>query len=995
MCRFPVRPLKEVEEGVVLRIEEVMQDIKGIKKMTARAREGLATVNLEVEAGYDLNEVLNEVKGRVDTISTFPALTEKPTIEKLEFPRDVIWISVYGAVDARTRKTIASEIRDELLALKDISLVKILGDRNYEIAIEISEDTLRKYGLTLGEVAAAVRNSSLDLPGGAIKTDTGDILLRTKGQAYTGLEYGNITLRNNIDGSRLLLSDIASIKDDFVETEGFSRFNGQESLSIRVQSTGEQNVLKIEKAVEDYIADKKASMPDGVSIASWGSSAFYLKDRLSMMLSNMGEGAILVFLVLTLFLRLRVALWVMVGIPVSFLGALWLMPVTMFPVNINLLSLFAFILVLGIVVDDAIIIGESIYTDITNNGHSLDNVIRGARKVAMPATFGVLTTIAAFAPILLVGGQVGPFFETIAMVVILCLIFSLIESKLILPAHLARMKYIPDRERRPNVLTRFQTWIGQRLEYFIRQVYRPMLGRALRNRYTTMSLFLSALILIAGIVMGGLLKIEFFPNVPSDFIQANVTMNAGTSLQARTKVLAEMEEAIQAVERDYLQEHAEESPILKYVMVFTQGNLGGSVLIELTKAENRLLNAFEVEKRWRAKVGEIAGVEELRFFASTNAGGGAKINFQLSGSRREAMIAAAKELEASLSEYDGVFDIRNSYNRGSQEIQLKIKPEAELLGLHTLDLGRQVLQAFYGEEAQRIQRGRDELKVMVRYPRNERHAITDLENMRIRTPAGDEVPFSAVAEVSMGNSPTTIRRTDRKRTITVTADIDAARANSGEVIEDIRQRFMPQLLERYPSVSYSMEGSSQEQQELMVRIALFFALALFLIYGLLAIPLHSYLQPLIVMFVIPFGLIGAVLGHLIFNQDLNMMSMFGMVALSGVVINDGLILIDFVNKGREEGLSIEKSLIQAGEQRFRAILLTTLTTFFGLLPLMFETSLQAQFVIPMAISLAFGIVFGTAITLFLLPSLYMILDDWVGARGFLRRALATSAGEVQ
>ncbi len=982
---YPGAAPKEVEEGVILRIEEAVQDIKGIKKINSIAREGLALVNLEIEVSYDLSDVLDDVKGRIDAISTFPELTEKPIVEKLEFERDVIWISVYGDIDARARKTIANEIRDELLALKDISVVKILGDRDYEIAIEVSESTLRQYDLSMAEVAAAVRASSLDLPGGTIKSEVGDILLRTKGQAYTGLDYGNIALRSNTDGTRLLLGDIANIKDGFVETEEFSRFNGKPSLSIRVQSTGDQNVLNIDKAVKKYIKEKKVSMSPGVYLDSWGSSAFYLKARLNMMLSNMTMGAVLVFLILTLFLRLRVALWVMVGIPISFLGALWWLPLTPYPVNINLLSLFGFILVLGIIVDDAIIIGESIYTNITTHGNTLDNVIRGTKIVAMPATFGVLTTIAAFFPMLLVGGQIGPFFETIGMVVILCLTFSLIESKLILPAHLARMKYVPDDERSQNPFTRFQSFFSQGLERFIKFTYSPLLKKTLKDRYTTAALFLSGLVLTVGIVMGGFLKLEFFPDVPSDFIQGNLTMNEGTPPAVRNKALSKLEEAIRAVESDYLNEHPEENRILEYVLEFTRGNLGGNLVIELSKAENRLIDAFEVEKRWREKVGEIAGAKELRFFASTNAGGGAKIDFQLSGDNYEQMNKAAKELETKLSEYDGVFDIRNSYNRGTQEIQLKIKPNAELLGLSMLNLGRQVRQAFYGEEVQRIQRNRDELKVMVRYPRAERHSITDLENMRIRTPTGEEVPFSTVAEITLDNSPATINRADRKRTVAVTADIDPAKANSREVITEIREEFMPELLQRYPGVSYGMEGSSQEQEELMVRIGIFFGIALFLIYGLLAIPLHSYLQPLIIMFVIPFGLIGAVIGHIIFAQDMNMMSMFGMVALAGVVINDGLIMMDFVNKGKEEGLSNVNSLVQAGEQRFRAILLTTLTTFFGLLPIMFETSLQAQFIIPMAISLAFGILFGTVMTLFLLPSLYMILDDLIGPSGLLKR----------
>jgi multidrug efflux pump subunit AcrB len=966
---------EEVEEGVILRVEEAVQDIRGIKQINSVAREGFAQVRLEVEPGYDLNEILDQVKGRVDAISTFPEQTERPTIEKQEFQFNVMWISVYGDMDARVHKEIAGEIRDELLALPSVSAVALVGDRDYEIAIEVSEDTLREYGLTMSEVAAAVRVASLDMPGGTIKTEMGDILLRTKGQVYTGQEFGGIALRSYPDGTRLLLRDIATIKDGFVETEGFSRFNGHPALNLRVQSTGEQSVLEIDAAVKQYIAAKKKRLPDGVYVDHWGNSAYYLKDRMDMMLGNMAAGAFLVLIILTLFLRLRVAMWVVIGIPISFLGALWFMPITPFPVDINVLSLFGFILVLGIVVDDAIIIGESIYTEITNNGHTLDNVIKGANKVAMPATFGVLTSIAAFLPMLMVGGQVAPFFEAIGMVVILCLIFSLIESKLILPAHLAEMKYTKDDAKDRNPLVRLQHLVSRGLKHTINNYYLPLLQKSMDNRYTTVSLFLAGMILGIGLLAGNFLKFEFFPSVPSDFIQTNLTMNEGTPPEARNAALGKLEQAVLDVETDYLRANPDEQKFLEYVLVFSNGDTGGAVVLELTKPEFRNLNANEIEQMWRDRAGEIPGAKEVRYSSSENTGGGARINFQLSGTNYEQMELAAEELMDKLREYDGVFDIRNSYTRGSEEIQLRIKPEAETLNLSMSDLGRQVRQAFYGEEAQRIQRGRDDLRVMVRYPRDERRSIADLQNMRIRTPDGNEVPFSAVADVEFGTGYATINRVDRKRTISITADTDPEKVQSGELISEINTTFMPELMQKYLGVSYSMQGSSQEQQELIQRIGIFFGVALFLIYGLLAIPLHSYSQPFIIMSVIPFGFIGAVIGHILFGKTISMMSMFGLVALSGVIINDGLLMVDFVNKARMEGLKLSAAVLSAGKQRFRAILLTTLTTFFGLLPIMFESSLQAQFVIPMALSLAFGILFGTIITLFMIPSLYLILED--------------------
>ena len=972
---------EEVEEGVILRVEEAVQDLNGVKKITSVAREGYGQVMIEVQTGYDLNEVLDLVKSRVDGISTFPEQTERPIVEKQEFQFEVMWISVYGDVGPVALKEITGEVRDELLALPSVTAVNVIGDRDYEISIEVSEDTLREYGLTMSEIAAAIRVGSMDMPGGAIKTDVGDILLRTKGQVYTGREFAGIALRSYPDGTRLRLGDIATIRDEFVETEGFSRFNGHPALNLRVQSTGDQSVLEIDAAVQKYIKEKKAKLPEGVHVDHWGNSAFYLKDRMNMMLINMSQGAVLVIILLTLFLDLKVSLWVVAGIPISFLGALWLLPHTPFPSDVNVISLFGFLLVLGIVVDDGIVIGESIYTEVTEKGLSLENVIAGAQKVSTPVVFGVLTTIAAFVPMLLVGGQTGVFFEAISMVVILCLIFSLIESKLALPAHLRKLSVYKEGEENPGRLVRVQAYVNHRLQLFIDRIYVPLLRKSMENRYTTIAIHLAVLILSVALLAGNIIKFEFFPNVPSDFIQTNVTMNDGSPPEARNAALDRLEQAIHEVETNYLREHSAEEPFLQYILVYASGDLGGGVVLELTKPEFRNIDAFEIEKLWRAEVGTIPGTKELRYASSETAGGGARLNFQFAGTDYEQMEKAGEELMAKLREYDGVFDIRSSYTAGSDEIRLRIKPEAQNLNLSMADLGRQVRQAFYGEEAQRIQRGRDDVRVMVRYPRDERRSVADLQNMRIRTADGSEVPFSHVAEVEFGASYTTINRVDRKRTVSITADADPDRVQSGDLIESLNNEFIPQLLRKYPGVSYGLEGASLEEEQLIRRIGILFGIALFLIYGLIAIPLKSYAQPLIIMSVIPFGFIGALIGHILFGKTISMMSIFGLVALAGVIVNDSLLLVDFVNSARREGLSLHDAISRAGVQRFRAILLTTLTTFFGLLPIMFETSLQAQFVIPMALSLAFGVAFGTVMTLIMIPSLYLILEDILGLIG--------------
>lgn len=992
---------QEVEEGVVIKVEEAIQDVKGIIKIESNAREGLGSITAEVSTDIDINEVLSEIKTRVDAISTFPGLAEKPVIYKEEVPIHVVFVAIYGDLDDYSRKSIAQEVRDELMTLPDVNQVQYLGDRAYEISIEVSEHNLRQYGLTMTEISQAVRNSSVDLPGGTINTSGGDILLRTEGQVYTGSEYDQLVLRTYPDGTRLTLGDIATIKDGFVESQGFGRFDGEPTATLRVLASGQQNELKTAAAVRKYIEEKSSKLPDGVKMEIWVDRSHYLDGRLNMMMKNMGQGAFLVFLILSLFLRMKVAAWVIIGIPIAFLGTLWLMPHGPWPVTINMISLFGFIIVLGIVVDDAIIIGESVYTKIRADGQSIENVVLGAKKVAVPATFGVLTTMAAFAPMLFIGGIVGPFFEAMSMVVILCLLFSLVESKLILPAHLvhAQIKQVdeddlfnPQRsigffERIPRIFQKIQRHTQHGLHRLINFHYRPMLERCVDNRGVTVAIFMAVLILTIGLLKSGLVRVVLFPEVPGDFIRMQLQMQNGTAPEVRNAALDRIETALLELNEEYIRENPDLDPMISHVGSFTNGDTGAIAFAEMPMVEGRALNGEDIENLWRERVGEIAGVKELTFSGGDNFGGGAPLSFRLSGDNYIALEAAASELEAQLGEFNGVFDIRNSSVTGGQEIKLSIKPEAEALGLTMSSLGRQVRQAFYGEEAQRIQRGKDELKVMIRYPQEDRRSIADLENMRIRTPAGDEVPFQSVADISFGQSYSSITRLNRERTITVSADLDTEIAEPGEVIESISEDYIPGLLSRNPGVKYGLEGSSQEEQDFVRNITVASIAALFLIYALIAIPLHSYGQPLIIMSVIPFGLIGAVLGHILMGKALSMFSLFGLVALAGVVVNDSLVLVDFVNHSRQDGMPLRQAVIDSGLQRFRAIILTSLTTAGGLLPILLEKSVQAQFVIPMAISVGFGILFATLITLFLVPALYMLQIDFLARVRYLRDLL--------
>ncbi len=965
----------DVEEGVVVKIEEAIQDIEGIKEIVSTARRGNGSVQVEVHADYEVSEVMDQVKNRVDAIFTFPDNTEKPVISRTQFQQQVVIVSVYGDVNERTLKEFSKQIRNEIVTLDGVTRTEFLGSRPYEISIEVSEFTLQGYGMTLTEVAQAVRRGSLDLPAGAIRSDSGDILVRTKGQAYIGRDFENIVVRTNPDGTRVLLKDIAEIRDAFVEGDRFSEYNGKPVISIQVLSVGDQSELDISATVQDFVARKNASLPEGVSVAAWADISYYLDGRLDLMVKNLVMGAALVFLILALFLRLKLAFWVMVGLPIAFMGAFFLMPTV--DVTVNMLSLFGFILVLGIVVDDAIVIGESAYTNMRAKGHSVDNIVEGALKVAVPATFGVLTTIAAFLPILLVTGISGQFFAAIGWVVILCLVFSLVESKLILPAHLAHMKVKHYDKDTHNFLIRFQRFFSEGLHHFVDDKYVPFLTKALKRRYLTLSVFISLLILSIGLLAGGILRFVFFPDFTADFLQVQLQMNEGTPATQTHDALRRIQDGLWEVDRKVSEEQGVESgAVVSSALSFARDDTSGMIITELVKENDDVITGPEVLRRWREEVGELPGVKTLGFEGATGPGGGPSISLQLIGTNIEQVGRAARELESRIRRYEGVYDIRNSYERGTPEIKLNIKPEAEALGLTLADLARQVRAGFYGEEVQRVQRGQDEVKVMVRFPRDERDSVGYLDNMRIRTPDGERVPFHAVAEVEMSESPTTIQRFDRERAVRVSAEVDKENYEPGKITDDILKKELPEVLTLYPGVRHRLSGASQAAQEVqedLVKGALF---AVFLIYALMAVPLRSYWQPFIIMSVIPFGTIGALVGHWILGLQVSMMSFFGIIALAGVVVNDSLILVDFVNRERRQGIPLIQAVTDAASKRFRAILLTSLTTFFGLIPIVLETSLQAQIVIPMAASLAFGILFATVITLFLIPALYLILEDF-------------------
>jgi multidrug efflux pump subunit AcrB len=990
---YPGAAPQEVEEGICVRVEEQLNGIDGIDRIHSTAREGVGQITIELETDADVQRTLDEIKARVDAIDTFPEEAEKPVVQQIVVRQSVLSVAIAGDADERALKLLGQQVRDDLAALPDITHVDLTLARPYEIAIEVSEAKLQRHGLTFSDVADAVRRTSIDLPGGSIKSDSGEILLRTKGQAYRGAEFERLALLSKRDGTRLTVGDVADVIDGFRETDQSARFDGKPAVLVQVFRVGQQSALRIASAVQEYVERTRPTVPEGIELIIWDDSSEVLRARLATLLGNGRDGFILVVAVLALFLKLRVAFWVILGVPVCFLGTLWLMP--LFDISINVISLFAFIVVLGVLVDDAIVIGENIHVHQQRGRHGRGGAIAGATQVAIPVTFGVLTTIAAFAPLMAIPGPMGKLMLQIPLCVMAALGFSLIESTLILPAHLAHERTAKRPPSRLGALWEaFQLRVAADLDAVVDRFYRPSLERAIAWRYLTVAIGIAALLVTLGLTVGGWVRFTFFPAVEADNVVAFLTMPQGTPARVTAEAVATLEASANRVLADIEAEQGQ-SP-LRHLMatvgeqpfktrqsrsVFA-GQVDnphlGEVNLALLPSEERSLSSREVMRRWRHETPPIAGAVEVTF-SSALITSGEPINIQLQGNDLERLVAAANRVKEHLAGYPGVADIADSFREGKREVKLQILPSAEALGITMAQLGRQVRQAFYGEEAQRIQRGRDDVRVMVRYPAEYRRSLADIEQMRVRTPDGGEVAFHAVAATEIGRGYASINRVDRQRVVNVTADVDVEQANANEIIETMQKSFLPGLRNEFPGVRWSLEGEQRDQAEFMGAMTRGFILAILAIYALLAIPLGSYGQPLIIMSAIPFGLIGAIWGHAALGWDLSMFSMIGIVALTGVVVNDSLVLVSYVNETREEGVPLLRAVREAGAARFRPILLTSLTTFAGLTPLMMERSVQAQFLIPMAISLAFGVLFATAISLVMVPALYVILEDFRAA----------------
>jgi multidrug efflux pump subunit AcrB len=1007
---YPGATPEEVEESIILRIEEAVQQVAGIKHMNSTASSSGGTVLIEVEETRDPREVMEEVRNKIDTIPNFPELAERPVIQVDDMFHSVINVVIAADMSESDLRRLGEQVRDELAALPDVTHVGLGGVRPYEIAIEIPEESLRKHGLTLDAVSQAIRSSAIDLPAGVVQTEAGDVSIRTRGRAYTGADYERVVVLTRPDGSNLTLGNIARISDGFNENPLLARLDGKRCVVINVMREGDQNAIRIAEEVKEYIASARERLPDGVQIEFWNDRSKIVKGRINLLMQNAQSSLILVFLFVGLFLRLDAVIWVAVGMVASFLGAIALMPY--FDTAINLSSLFGFILVLGIVVDDAIVISEHVDTMRQEGLPPLEAAIRGTREMAVPITFGVLTTVIAFLPMAIGVSDFLLMFKPIAVVFILVMLIALVETKIILPAHLAHP--IPGLSGASDILGPVHRFSDRMLQKFVDIFYRPSLRWCVHHRYATLACFFGGLLVLTAFFFSGRILWVFFPRVQSERIEARLTMLDGTPFEVTDSHIQRIYDIAEQMRREYV--GPDGKPVIRAILATTgttrltsgrggQGTTGsshiGEVTLETYGPEERSLkvNTVDMANEWRQRIGTIVGAEELNFRAEIGRTVD-PIDIQLTGTDPDELLVISAKIKDQLATYSGVFDISDSLDSGRNEIQLRLKPEARQFGVTVSDLARQVRQAFYGDEVQRIQRGPNEVKVMLRYPRADRKSLATLETMRVRTADGMEIPFARVAEAQVGKSFTSIKRIDRRRAMNVTADVNKATTDPAKVRADL-EIHIREILAAYPHVQWSFEGEARAQREGADAGKWALVIIVLGLYSMMAIPFRSYTQPLIVLLVVPFGIVGAVLGHLYHSLPLSSMSVCGMLAVTGVIVNDTLVLVDRINQLHEETGDLKYAVQEGGRSRFRAIFLTQITTFVGLMPLIFEfgsliensppgirhllvmifgddraaQATSAQFLTPVSVAMGYGSLFATVITLFLVPLCYLVIAD--------------------
>jgi len=981
---YPGASPEEVEKGIVLAIEEAVQGLEDVDEVTSVASEGSARVTIELVDGADVQRAAGDIESEVDRITTLPPEAEEPEVRVMAHERGVLTIVLHGQASTHVLHTLAEQLRDELIQDPDVTRVDVEGAADLEIAVEVPQEELRRYGLTMADVAETIGSAALDVPAGGLDTPSGEVLVRLKARRDWGQEFAQLPIVTPPGGGVVRLGDIARVKDGFEDTDRYARYDGEPAMMLEVYRVGKQTPVQVSEAVHKVLDAFGPSLPAGIEADVLNDRAQYYKERVRLLLKNGSIGLGLVLLVLGLFLEARLAFWVMLGIPVSFLGSFLLLPAT--GVTINMISLFAYIIALGIVVDDAIVVGENIYRYRQEGMGLLRASVRGAREVAMPVTFSILTNIVAFLPIYFIPGVPGQIFRSIPLVVCTVFTISLIESLFVLPAHLSHSGR-PQRHGLGLWLHARQQAFSDAFRHWVRHRYGRFLEQALRHRYLTFALAASLLAVMSAYALSGRLGMQLMPVAESDRAEARVTLPYGAAVEKTEAVLHRLEAGARRVI-----EECGHPELLKSILtnVGDGGSHAGRVRVTLAEAEirDKIMSTAKFTERWRKAVGEVTGVDSLRFLADARGPGGRgrPVAVELSHRSMDVLERASARLAATLQTYPRAQDVDDGFQPGKPQFDVVLTPAGRSLGLTGREVSRQIRNALYGAEALSQQRGRNELEVRVRLPEHERASEQTLQDLMIRTPAGTFVPLPEVAETTRGRAYKTIDRRNGRRVVQVSADV-TPRAAAGEILADLRQNELPTLLGDHPGLTYSFEGHHAEISESMGTLVVTFALALLAMYALLAVPFRSYVQPLIVMISIPFGVIGAFLGHLIMGYSLCVPSMFGIVALAGVVVNDSLVLVDFANRRRREGAGRHDAIWQAAIQRFRPVLLTTLTTFGGLAPMIFERSFQARMLIPMALSLGYGILFATGITLILVPSLYLATEDVERAAGRLRDRL--------
>ncbi|MAK62042.1 MAG: RND transporter [Ponticaulis sp.] len=959
---------QDVEEQLVTRLEEAVSRVEGVDELRSFASESQAVVVVQGKMSLDKDAFLQEIKREIDSISTFPSAAEPPQIRLFSSQNEIMRIAVTGdeSVTEKQLKRHAEKVRREISLLPTVPEVELFGVRNEEISIEVSEETLRRYSLTLNEVAAAVRATSLNSSAGAVRSDGGTIQLSTRAQADTQEEFENIVVKQLPTGAVIRIGEIADVIDGFEQVDLLATVNGERAILVQVMSGPNMNVVQMSADIRDYMERHADNMPEGMSMTLWNDASVVFQGNIDTIAKNFFTGLILVMITLLLFLRPTVALWVCGGIAVAFMGGMIFLPAM--GVSINMISTFAFLLVIGVIVDDAIIVGEAIHNQTEEGKQGIKAAVLGTKSVIKPVIFAVLTTMIFFAPWMFLSGPTKEFTRSISIVVIMALVFSLVESLLILPAHLAHLK--PANPK--NIFTRFQTSLADSLVWFARNVYRPVLVLALRRRFSTALMFFCVTILTFGLVTNNLVRTEFFPQGEADQIAITVELPQGTPYARTLQVLEQIQVAEKTLEEEINTSTNGEGELIENWYTRSRDN-NVLALVKLVPPETRTLTAKQTAERLRELIGEVPDAETIEV-NYTNNFNGAPIQYVLNSSDLDALNDAANDLMSRLRSFEGVYNVINDSQSASEEIQFDLKPGAEALGITYQDVNRQVRQGFFGEEVQRLPRDGEDVRVYVRYPRNDREDLDFLNNIRIRTADGREVPLNAVADLRFEQGITQINRRERQRAVVISAEVAEERIS--EIRQELNDNYFEGFEARHPDVKRGNFGRADDEAQTMMEIFLLLGIAICVAYFLVAVAFRSYVEPMLILFAaVPFCATGGILGHAIGGHSLSVFSFLGIVAAAGVAVNDNLVLIDYVHKLRAKGMSGVDALVEAGTRRFRPILLTSLTTYVGLLPLMSERSIQAQWLVPIGVGLAYGVLFALFVTLFLVPALYGLGAD--------------------